>query len=104
MQAACAVGSLKYRRTGDKGGAKFIGGDFVENTATYEQANPREQSLHANSLLSQGDADPIVPATQASESEMPYAIVCGVGHFDRIHSDRVAFQVFLAELNKVFAK
>lgn len=83
---------------------KFIGGDYTDRTAAYEQANPRKQSLHVNSLLLQGDADHIVPVTQASESVIPHTIVTGAGHFDWIHPHSAGFQVFLVELNKVFSK
>ncbi|MFT4995413.1 MAG: acetyl esterase/lipase [Paraglaciecola sp.] len=85
-------------------GATFIGGNYSENTAAYKQANPRKQSLHAINLLLQGDADSIVPVTQASESIIPHVIITGAGHFDWIHPQSAAFQVFLAELNKVFFK
>ena len=85
-------------------GQKFIGGNYTEKPTAYEQANPQKQSSHNNSLLLQGDADSIVPVTQASESALPHVIVAGAGHFDWIHPHSAAFQFFLAELNKVFCK
>ena len=54
--------------------------------------------LPENTLLLQGDADTIVEIGQASNSGLTYKIVAGAGHFDWIHPQTNAYQVFLSAL------
>lgn len=76
----------------------FMGGDSQAKPAAYIQANPLQQELHSHSVLLQGDSDNIVPVSQATESNIAFRIIPGAGHFDWLHPQTHAYQVFLLQL------
>lgn len=79
----------------------LMGGDWQAKPTTYQQANPLQQALHPNSVLLQGDGDSIVPVSQATQSNIAYRIVPGAGHFDWLHPQTYAYQVFLRQLQEL---
>ncbi|WP_339768684.1 alpha/beta hydrolase [uncultured Paraglaciecola sp.] len=76
----------------------FFGGDTEQKQNAYRLGSPLSYPLPENTLLLQGDADTIVEIGQASNSGLTYKIVAGAGHFDWIHPQTNAYQVFLSAL------
>ncbi|KXI29986.1 alpha/beta hydrolase [Paraglaciecola hydrolytica] len=80
----------------------FMGGSVSELPEQYLQANPITQPLHKHTVLLQGDADNIVPVTQATALKVPLVMQQGAGHFDWVHPGSPAFQTLLLELKTAF--
>jgi acetyl esterase/lipase len=83
---------------------EFIGGALAGHAERYEQANPKRQRMHPNTLLLQGTADHIVPADQAIDSGMPYSLLDDAGHFDWIHPHTPAFEQFVSTLHELLRR
>lgn len=82
--------------------SKFMGGSYKDKIAEYNKANPIKQTLHPGTLLLQGGADTIVPIVQATQSNIPFQIIDGAGHFDWIHPHSKAFDALLLSLQDIF--
>ena len=81
---------------------RLVGGGPSDHPERYAQASPAELGVAIPAVLLQGDQDPIVPPSQAKS--LPGArvrLVRGAGHFDLIHPSTAAFDILLAELEKV---
>ncbi|TDF36665.1 alpha/beta hydrolase [Alteromonadaceae bacterium M269] len=76
----------------------FMQGSAEEQPEAYTLANPAKRNLHKNSLLLQGDADTIVPQSQALNSGLPTQVIKQAGHFDWIHPSSDAFNVLVQNL------
>lgn len=80
----------------------FMGGEPVDKAIDYYLANPLNLALTDAAIsqvsLLQGDADTIVPKTQAIHPNATTLIVPGAGHFDWIHPHSLAFQTLLGVL------
>ncbi|WP_166424882.1 alpha/beta hydrolase [Paraglaciecola sp. 20A4] len=76
----------------------FFGGDADQKQNAYRLGSPLSYPLLGNTLLLQGDADTIVDIEQASSSGLTYQVVAGAGHFDWIHPQTNAYQIFLSAL------
>ncbi|MFQ3248935.1 MAG: acetyl esterase/lipase [Glaciecola sp.] len=80
----------------------FMGGMPNEQAAPYYLATPSNFEASGERLgtfqLLQGDADSIVPPTQASHKNAQTIKLEGVGHFDWIHPGSDAFKHLLAQL------
>ncbi len=81
--------------------AKFIGASPEQALALYQQASPTAHKAHPQTLLLQGSADQIVPATQATASGMPYRLVEKAGHFDWIHPQSAAYPQLILTLQEL---
>lgn len=81
--------------------AKFMGATEQQAPELYQQASPAKNQWHPNTLLLQGNADPIVPVSQAAQSGMPYHITDKAGHFDWIHPQTAAYSDLLAHLQEL---
>ena len=81
----------------------FMGGSYEAKPSAYTQANPRSQALHPTSRLLQGNADAIVPPSQATDSGLPLVLIEAAGHFDWIHPHTQAFQEFLTQVQEILA-
>ncbi|WP_340680291.1 alpha/beta hydrolase [Paraglaciecola sp.] len=82
--------------------SQFMGGSAAELPAEYGLANPLLQLLNSHTVLLQGDADSIVPVTQATALNVPVVMEQDAGHFDWIHPGSPAFQSLLNQLDKTF--
>jgi acetyl esterase/lipase len=74
--------------------------DFMQGTAdtkpkAYALANPIKQEPHSNVMLLQGDADNIVPPSQALDSDLPLTMLKQAGHFDWIHPGSNAYKLLI---------
>ena len=76
----------------------FMTGTFEEKPGTYKLANPIQQPHHPNSILLQGDADGIVPQSQALNSGFPTEMISEAGHFDWIHPGSDAYTILIQTL------
>ncbi|WP_222422567.1 alpha/beta hydrolase [Rheinheimera sediminis] len=81
--------------------AKFIGASPEQAPALYQDASPSLHKAHPNTLLLQGSADSIVPATQATDSGIPYLMVEKAGHFDWIHPQSAAYPQLILTLQEL---
>lgn len=81
--------------------AKFIGASPDQAPALYQDASPSLHKAHPNTLLLQGSADSIVPATQATDSGIPYLMVEKAGHFDWIHPQSAAYPQLILTLQEL---
>lgn len=80
----------------------FMGGDLTERAQQYFDANPINHGLHENTVLLQGDADEIVPLSQATLAGARTIISTGASHFDWAHPDTVAYSRLLELLDENF--
>ena len=76
----------------------FMQGIAKNKPRAYALANPIERQTHPNVMLLQGDADSIVPMSQALNSGMPFTVIEKAGHFDWIHPGSDAFISFIKTL------
>jgi acetyl esterase/lipase len=80
----------------------FMAGMPDEKVSDYYLANPLNHALSDTALakitLLQGDADTIVPISQARHPNARTIIEPGAGHFDWIHPQSSAFQTLLGVL------
>lgn len=81
--------------------AQFIGASPEQAPALYQQASPSLHGAHPKTLLLQGNADQIVPTTQATDSGMPYRLVEKAGHFDWIHPQSAAYPQLILTLQEL---
>lgn len=81
--------------------AQFIGASPEQAPALYQQASPSLHRAHPKTLLLQGNADQIVPTTQATDSGMPYRLVEKAGHFDWIHPQSAAYPQLILTLQEL---
>lgn len=86
-----------------KNSCQSVTKDFMQGTAdtkpdAYALANPVQQKPHAKVRLLQGEADNIVPPSQALNSGMPSTIIEQAGHFDWIHPGSEAFKLLIQTL------
>lgn len=80
----------------------FMGGDVTEQAQAYFDANPINHGLHENTVLLQGDADEIVPLSQAALPGARTIISGGASHFDWAHPETTAFRQLLELLDEQF--
>ena len=80
---------------------QFMNGTVDEIPTAYEIANPVGKRLHSTAVLLHGDADQIVPISQASLEGAETLIVEGAGHFDWIHPGSVAFAYLIQVLERL---
>jgi acetyl esterase/lipase len=82
----------------------FMGGMPKQNAAAYYLATPSNFKAAGDKLgnfqLLQGNADSIVPSTQANHSNAKTIELEGVGHFDWIHPGSDAFKQLLEQLEE----
>jgi acetyl esterase/lipase len=78
---------------------QFMNGMPDEQPAAYQQANLMNRALPAQVLLLHGDADRIVPASQAKLNQVTAEVLPEAGHFDWIHPGSPAFNLLLSKLN-----
>ena len=83
--------------------ANFMGVSADADPAAWRAANPVEQTLHARTVLLQGDVDTIVDPSQAMVPNVRTLILNGAGHFDWVHPGTRAFRLLLATLNELTA-
>ena len=81
----------------EQAAVQFMGATPRENPNLYSLANPASQELHIDSILLHGEADSIVPLSQAARSGLPVLRLPGAGHFDWIHSGTYGY-TYLLEL------
>jgi len=81
--------------------AQFIGASPDQAPELYQHASPSLHKAHPKTLLLQGNADQIVPTTQASDSGIPYRLVEKAGHFDWIHPQSAAYQQLILTLQEL---
>lgn len=79
----------------------FMQGMPSDKPEAYTQANPSEQTLHANSIILQGTQDQIVPAFNLKQLNRPVALLEGGGHFDWIHPGSAAFNTLVDTLTGI---
>lgn len=79
---------------------QFFNGAPDEYPEAYKAATPNTLSITAPVILFQGDADSIVPVTQSELAGSEVIISEGAGHFDWLHSETPAYQLFLNQLLK----
>ena len=89
-----------------KNSCQTVTKDFMQGTAdekphAYALANPVKHEPHAKVMLLQGDADSIVPESQATNSNLPTKIVEKAGHFDWIHPGSDAFKSLIHTLQAI---
>ena len=82
--------------------SRFMGGSVLDKPQAYKEANPVAQRLHSHTFLLQGEADNIVPISQATVPGVPVVMQQDAGHFDWVHPGTPAFQTLLIQLNKAF--
>jgi len=70
---------------------RFMGGSPAERPQDYRDADPAARPLRSTTVLLHGDADAIVPLTQARLAGAEVLVVPGAGHFDWLHPDSRAF-------------
>lgn len=80
----------------------FMGGDVIERAQEYFDANPINHGLHENTVLLAGDADEIVPLSQATLPGARTIISTGASHFDWAHPDTLAYRRLLELLDEHF--
>lgn len=80
----------------------FMGGDVSERAQEYFDANPSNHGLHENTVLLAGDADEIVPLTQATLPGARTIISSGASHFDWAHPNTLAYRQLLELLDEHF--
>jgi acetyl esterase/lipase len=78
----------------------FFAGSAEQKTEAYQAATPTNYTLPSQTLLLQGSADEIVHYKEAQESGLNYQIVGEAGHFDWIHPEANAYQIFLSILKQ----
>ena len=83
-------------------GAQFMGGRVSEIPEQYALANPALMPVANPTVLLQGDADSIVPLSQAKALNVTRVIVKDAGHFDWLHPGTPAFQTLLGQLEHLF--
>jgi acetyl esterase/lipase len=84
--------------------SRLMGGLAEDYLARYEQASPSRLGTSAPTVLLWGDQDLIVPPDQAGK--LPSATVKTIrnaGHFDLIHPQTGAFDLLLAEIQRMLA-
>lgn len=100
-----AIADLPTYAKGDNGcqkaGVPFMGGTEDELADAYRAADPQQKGQYKDTLLLQGDADVIVPVSQAQLSGAKTDIIEKAGHFDWIHPQTPAFSHLLAVLNSL---
>ncbi|MFT6507988.1 MAG: acetyl esterase/lipase [Colwellia polaris] len=79
----------------------FMQGMPADKPSEYIKANPSKQTLHTNSVLLQGSADPIVPAFELEKLNRTIVLLEGVGHFDWIHPGSMAFSTLIKNLHGI---
>lgn len=80
----------------------FMGTTPDQDPGLYARANPAQQPIPANTWLLQGEADSIVPVSQAQLPGASSLLVPGAGHFDWVHPGTPAFQRLLELLHETF--
>lgn len=75
--------------------SQFMGSQPEEQADEWRAANPVQQRLHPRTLLLAGDADAIVPLSQAQIAGISTLIQPGAGHFDWVHPGTPAFNLFV---------
>ncbi|WP_156412750.1 alpha/beta hydrolase [Pseudohongiella spirulinae] len=75
--------------------SQFMGSQPEEQADEWRAANPVQQRLHPRTLLLAGDADAIVPLSQAQVAGISTLIQPGAGHFDWVHPGTPAFNLFV---------
>lgn len=83
---------------------RLMGGSARQQLARYQQASPVMLGASVPTVLLQGDADTVVPPDQAKAlTAASVHIIEGAGHFDLIHPDTPAFDLLLAEIDRMLA-
>lgn len=78
----------------------FFAGSAEQKSKAYQLATPTHYTLPTETLLLQGGADEIVEFREAQKSGFEYLIVEEAGHFDWLHPETNAYQVFLSALKQ----
>ncbi len=75
---------------------KLIGAPLAAAEETYREASPAFLALTAPVVVLQGEADPIVPMSQATAMQTAQRVIIPeAGHFDLIHPGTAAFPLLL---------
>lgn len=82
-------------------GPIFMGGTPAEKPKAYYAANPQHYAPYTYTLLLQGQADVIVPETQAQLAGAEIIKLATAGHFDWIHPNSEAFELLLNQLQSI---
>jgi len=80
----------------------FMGGEYEENQAAYDAANPVGKPVNDRTVLLQGDIDVIVPVEQSQLPGATAVVFEGAGHFDWVHPGTAAYQLLLSTLQDLF--
>lgn len=80
----------------------FMGGEVSEQAQAYFDANPGNHGLHERTVLMQGNADEIVPLSQATLPGARTIISPGASHFDWAHPETSAYRRLLELLDEYF--
>jgi len=80
----------------------FMGGEYGENQAAYDAANPVGKPVNDKTVLLQGDSDTIVPVEQSQLTGATAVVFEGAGHFDWVHPGSAAYQLLLSTLENLF--
>ena len=76
-------------------GPQFMGGTVKEKPTVYHSADPKQHGPYLNTVLLQGQADVIVPESQAKLDGAFTIKLASAGHFDWIHPKSQAFAMLL---------